>query len=383
AAIREVNYIYVLFDNVDALADGSLIYFNGVNCGSVKGIEFYDRKIRVKLSFKKKVPLTEDIAVSIKTGGLIGEKYVDIVSRPDKSGKILKKGETIFGKESYSIDRLLISVSKLSEEMKYLVQNMNSVMDNNKKNIDSIFKNFESASSKTDIIAGNLNKRIDSIGIELENTIKTFNKDFEKISPEIVKSLKEAQNALKNVSSVFENISDKKGSISKSIDNVQDISDNIKFASEKVRKLMEDDQNSFVSMIEGFNGMEINTVYDFVYSHEKDRFFSDLNILFYKNEKGFFEIGVDHIGFDNDFNLVLGKRNGYNVIYGGIFDSRPGLGFGREFYRSKIKILNKDINKDNFNIEFNFDINNKNGLGIEYIDILDKKEFEFSIKTNI
>jgi phospholipid/cholesterol/gamma-HCH transport system substrate-binding protein len=52
----------------------------------------------VQLKIKKRVVLTDDVIASIKTAGLIGDKYIKL--SPGGSEDILEPGDTIFETES-------------------------------------------------------------------------------------------------------------------------------------------------------------------------------------------------------------------------------------------------------------------------------------------
>jgi phospholipid/cholesterol/gamma-HCH transport system substrate-binding protein len=65
----------------------------GVNVGRVKSIVLDDYQARITLNLSENVKIQEDAIVSIKTKGLIGEKFVEIT--PGGSGKIIKPGGRI------------------------------------------------------------------------------------------------------------------------------------------------------------------------------------------------------------------------------------------------------------------------------------------------
>lgn len=76
------------FPTVGGLKSGSTVEIAGVEIGRVDGITLSDYQARVIMSIKSGVTLQEDSIASIKTRGLIGEKYVRI--NPGGSEKIIK-----------------------------------------------------------------------------------------------------------------------------------------------------------------------------------------------------------------------------------------------------------------------------------------------------
>ena len=76
------------FPTVGGLKTGSSVEIAGVEIGRVDGITLSDYQARVIMSIKSSVKLQEDSIASIKTRGLIGEKYIRI--NPGGSEKIIK-----------------------------------------------------------------------------------------------------------------------------------------------------------------------------------------------------------------------------------------------------------------------------------------------------
>jgi phospholipid/cholesterol/gamma-HCH transport system substrate-binding protein len=85
--------VYALFSNSGGLKAGSAIVIAGVDVGRVKSIGLENYQARVVLYLPENVKLQEDAIASIKTRGLIGEKYIEIT--PGGSGKIIGPGSRI------------------------------------------------------------------------------------------------------------------------------------------------------------------------------------------------------------------------------------------------------------------------------------------------
>jgi len=82
-----------LFPSVGGLKTGSPIVVAGVEVGRVTSIALENYQARVRISLPQNLKIQEDAIASIKTKGLIGEKYVEIT--PGGSEKILKPGSQI------------------------------------------------------------------------------------------------------------------------------------------------------------------------------------------------------------------------------------------------------------------------------------------------
>jgi phospholipid/cholesterol/gamma-HCH transport system substrate-binding protein len=85
--------IYGVFSNVGGLKVGSSIEIAGVNVGRVTNIALDDYQAHVILNFPDGLKVQEDAIASVKTRGLIGEKYIEIT--PGGSEEIIKPGGRI------------------------------------------------------------------------------------------------------------------------------------------------------------------------------------------------------------------------------------------------------------------------------------------------
>jgi len=70
--------VYALFSDSGGLKIGSPVMIAGVEVGRVKRITLEDYQARVVLNLPRQVTIQEDAIASIKTKGLIGQKYIEI-----------------------------------------------------------------------------------------------------------------------------------------------------------------------------------------------------------------------------------------------------------------------------------------------------------------
>ena len=86
--------IEAVFSNSGGLKDGAPVVISGVEVGRVKSIGLdSDYQAKVVMVLPEKIKIQEDAIASIKTKGLIGEKYVEII--PGASDIVLKAGDRI------------------------------------------------------------------------------------------------------------------------------------------------------------------------------------------------------------------------------------------------------------------------------------------------
>ena len=91
------------FESVAGLKNGAYVEIAGVAVGKVSSI-ILSQELQialVEMDIEKKFVLTDDVIASVKTSGLIGDKYIQLI--PGGSDDILKNGDLITETES-SID---------------------------------------------------------------------------------------------------------------------------------------------------------------------------------------------------------------------------------------------------------------------------------------
>lgn len=81
------------FDNISGLKTGDQVQIAGVDVGKVIGIKLKDDRASVQMRINKGVKIDDEAIASIKTSGIIGDKYVAISLGP--SDKMLADGGVI------------------------------------------------------------------------------------------------------------------------------------------------------------------------------------------------------------------------------------------------------------------------------------------------
>ncbi len=87
------------FDNISGLKEGANLDVAGVNVGRVAKISLDNNyRARVVMQIDREVKVSEDSVASVRTQGIIGDKYIRIT--PGGSEKMLKDGGQIHETES-------------------------------------------------------------------------------------------------------------------------------------------------------------------------------------------------------------------------------------------------------------------------------------------
>lgn len=86
------------FANVSGLKEGAVVEIAGVSVGKVANIQLNDYEALVEMLINPGVKLQEDSIASIRTQGIIGDKYVKV--KIGGSDEFIGDGEEIFETES-------------------------------------------------------------------------------------------------------------------------------------------------------------------------------------------------------------------------------------------------------------------------------------------
>ena len=93
-------FLNARFLSVSGLKAGAQVEIAGVEVGQVDSISLdpKDNVAMVRLKIKKNITLSDDVIASVKTSGLIGDKFIKL--SPGGSDDILEPGNTITDTES-------------------------------------------------------------------------------------------------------------------------------------------------------------------------------------------------------------------------------------------------------------------------------------------
>jgi phospholipid/cholesterol/gamma-HCH transport system substrate-binding protein len=122
------------FQNVAGLADGADVRVGGLHEGTVKHIQLPntpDGKVTVSMDLQKasRDVLKKDSVASIKSEGLIGDKYVEISFGTDSAAQ-LKNGDTIASEAPIDMSNLVKKADQLLDSAKSGVEDLNGTASN-------------------------------------------------------------------------------------------------------------------------------------------------------------------------------------------------------------------------------------------------------------
>ncbi len=148
--------IKTYFNYAEGVKVDSIVKLAGIEVGRVEKIRFDyvpETKIELVLAIDKKAKIREDSIAFISTSGMIGDAYIGLTAgSPEK--QFIKDGAVIMSEDPVEMRKLMKKADAISEnldktllEVKGLAENVNLVVKDNKARIDNIASNLEQTAS--------------------------------------------------------------------------------------------------------------------------------------------------------------------------------------------------------------------------------------------
>lgn len=248
---------YVLFDNVEGLSTSSIITLSGVKIGKVLDIEYLPNKNKVKVSIEinKEHKVTPSSEIYLHEPGIMGPKQLMLV--PNYKDTNIAANETEFiGKEKFGtmakvnnmLDPLQIEVTNVTNGADALMQNLNSVLDNNSQNnlknsmanINKLLLEFNEMSLMLKNLIQKNDKGINNIVSNFDKTSSNLNKISDSINQlNLGKTFKKLDQSLAKVDLLLNDLQNGKGSAGKLLKD-EKLYNNLEGTSKELKLLIKD-----------------------------------------------------------------------------------------------------------------------------------------------
>jgi phospholipid/cholesterol/gamma-HCH transport system substrate-binding protein len=390
--LKQGYTLEVVFDNAAGLDRDASVQIAGVEVGRVEAIALKDGKALVRLRIASNVKLEKDAVASIKTHGILGEKYVEL-HPGTPGGEYLASGEQISRTERQAdIDKLLNQLGMIADDVRGVTSSLNRVLAGQagEEAISSILTNtrdltrnlnrvivsneaaLRAALENTRQLTGNLNRVVtqndEKVGQVLD-TLKSASREMEKSFAslsEITGGVNRGEGTLGQL------IKDKTTAekLNKTLASLEEVTQKINEGRGSIGKLINDDE-TVRNLNEGLTGLNryVNKAEQFrtflsyrgEYLFDKSDAKSYLDMRIQPNEDKFYILGIvsDPRGrrttrdvttggvttrveeFDRDgilFNAQIGKRYKDLVLRGGLLESTGGFGIDYLALNDKLKL---------------------------------------------
>ncbi|HOY67995.1 MAG TPA: MlaD family protein [Candidatus Ozemobacteraceae bacterium] len=373
--LTERGYRFIVtFYSVNGLNSGASVSMAGVKIGKVEKIEIRDDQVYVHCYIRElRYRIRNRNTFTIGTAGLMGEKYVEIVPTRDQTSPYVENANVVEGTDPTRMEELFDQGNELLKKLQSLAASAKDVVGDPelKQSTRAIFKNAETASKNVNNIIESVKGRTDKIVEHLENVLrkvdeevdanrqsirdivenmKDFSKRIGEISSENRESLKEIVENIRNVSDRLDDMiaelnKDKKltEDVKSTVDSLRKASDNAKEITREVKEIVIDkdirgkiktgldDAHKLAQAVDkvflNIKQTKIDFKYLLRYNKEEDVFFSDIMVDIWPSEKSFYRVGVEDIGGDPLFNLMVARDPQQRLIKrAGVISSKVGVG---------------------------------------------------------
>ncbi|MBA4744740.1 MAG: MCE family protein [Muricauda sp.] len=224
---------YAVYDNVGGLQPGTQVSINGYNVGNVTNIGFKDSsgKLLVTLSINNEFEFSENSIAELFDTGIIGGKGVQIVPVFDEAPRA-KSGDTLQSKIKPGITELVqqkltplqMKVEGAVSNADSLLMNVNQILDDPTKkqlqetivSLNQLVKSFKGS-------ADHLNTLLDNNKMQLDSSLKNVShitSNFSKLSDSLVNSdlggtLTEFKTTVEKLNDILAKIERGEGSLGK------------------------------------------------------------------------------------------------------------------------------------------------------------------------
>ncbi len=419
----------VTFYQVAGLTEGATVKLAGVTVGKVERIEIRDDIVYVHTYIKDAATrIRIRSTFTIGTAGLMGEKFVEIIPTRDQTAPYVQKNTIVAGTDPTRMEELFEQGNELLKKLQELTASAKDVVGDPeiKRSTQRMFKNAEAASekltaivesvqAKADKIVGNIDsimakvndeidinrenlraivanvkdfsKRIADIGKENQATLKEMLSNFEEMSArldrmvaelekdhvmtdhlkETVASIKDASNNAKEISAEV-----------KSIVFEKDIKSKIKGALDDAHKIAQAVDKVFLNIKQ----TRLDFKYLLRYHKEDEMFFSDMMVDIWPSDNSYYRIGVEDIGGDPLFNLMLAKdANNRLVKRAGVISSKVGVGVDYKWAEDitySVDVI--DTRKSQTRFTTSYAVRPGMQFQLRVDDVTDKKNLNFAIE---
>ena len=161
--------LYAVFNNAAGLDINAPVRMVGVNIGRVKGIDITERKARVILYIDEGRSIDRDAVVTIRSQGILGDKYVGI--SPGTSGDYYKTGEVITHTRSGTdLDSLMDSLQTAGTDLSAILSSLRKVIgtEEGERSMADILQNTRDLSASLSSLVADNRSRVDSIMANLD-----------------------------------------------------------------------------------------------------------------------------------------------------------------------------------------------------------------------
>jgi len=237
--LKKGYVVAAVFDNAAGLDKDASVMVAGVEVGRVEKIGLTDGKALVTMRIIPDVKLEKDVTASIKTHGILGEKFIEI--QPGTRGMAYLKDEDRITKveKQADIDKLLREIGTIASDVMQVTASLKKVVgsEEGEANLKAILTNTRDLSVSLNKVVQRNDEKFNLMVDSLQSAAAEMQKTFAALS-DITERVNKGEGTigqLVNNEGVFENLD-------KTVASLQDITNKINDGRGTIGKLINDEE---------------------------------------------------------------------------------------------------------------------------------------------
>jgi phospholipid/cholesterol/gamma-HCH transport system substrate-binding protein len=207
----------IYFNSVAGIEERAKVKLSGVEIGHISSIDLADNsKAKIIVSLTRPADIRTDAVATIRTAGLLGERYIELV-QGKKTSPLLKNGETLARTEDAAeISEMMAKLSDAMDDVKAITKSLRNTLGSaeGEQSLKNILKNIDMASANMEAV---LSENRETLKTTLAN-FSTISQSFAKSAPALAENLDKMASGLRGI------IDDNRDNLTTGIANIRDIS---------------------------------------------------------------------------------------------------------------------------------------------------------------
>ena len=221
--------VYIRLDSAAGLDNDASVRVAGVEIGRVKGIVLQNNKAKVVLRINPDVKIGKDFTAVLKTKGLLGERYVELIPGSPNAPSLEAGGEITRVTTYTDLDKLISILSDAATDIRKVSESLSNALGGREgqATLKNIVTNIEEITERLN----NVVKRNDEKFARIVNNFELFSKILKEQGPEITGGLKAVADNLNQL------IAENKEPLRDGIDNLRTATAKLGETMETINKL--------------------------------------------------------------------------------------------------------------------------------------------------
>ncbi|MEN6465545.1 MAG: MlaD family protein [Syntrophaceae bacterium] len=369
--LKQGYTLSAVFDNVTGLDKGSSVEMAGVPIGKVESIKLTDSKALVTMRINPDVKLRGDVTAAIKTHGVLGDKYIELI--PAATGEYLGEGGRITRTEGQAdLDKVLSQFGSVMDDIKKVSSSLGNTLggEEGQEQIRSILANIRQLTENLNHVVARNDQKFDQLVDNLKSASREMDRTFTQLA-DIATDMNQGKGTVGKLLK-DKDLSD---NLNKTLASLQDITNKLNEGKGTLGKLINDEEtvnnlnesltgiNRYVNKAEQFrtflsyrgeylfdNGGNTKSYLDLRIQPRDDKFYIIGAVYDPRGKRTVTDTNVTQGGvtttttteqFERDkflFNAQIGKRFRDLAFRGGVMESTGGVGLDYYAFNDRLKL---------------------------------------------